>query len=153
MPSRIIRSPEDIDQLFLTLGNLKPPLTVSWAKKADRSLEQNALMWKWAGEAAHQLADRGPGDVQAEWKLTIGVPILRAEDPVFCALYDETVKGHLYQTKIKIMRDLDFPITSRMTVRQMCRFMDQAEHWCVERGLQITQPDDDLAQYQRRYAA
>jgi len=38
-----------------------------------------------------------------------------------------------------------------MKVRQMCRFLDQVERQCLGMGLRLTQPDDDLAAYNRRY--
>ena len=83
MASRILRNAEDVDGFVRLLCAVKLPVTVTWVQGADRSHEQNALMWIWAGEVAAQLGDREAADVQAEWKLTIGIPILRADDPGF----------------------------------------------------------------------
>lgn len=151
MPSRIVRTTEDFDELVRLLVGLKLPLTISWVKGADRSSEQNRTMWMWANEAAEQLQDREAADVQAEWKLTIGIPILRSDDADFRESYDKTVKGLSYEDKIKIMRDLDFPVTRLMKVRQMCRFMNEVQRQCLESGISLTEPPDDLARYNDRY--
>ena len=151
MASRIIRNTEDLDQMVKLLRGLKLPVTISWVKGADRSTEQNSLMWIWAGEVATQLQDREPADVQAEWKLVVGIPILRADDAGFCETYDATVKHLDYETKIKIMRDLDFPVTRLMKVSQMCRFMNEVQRRCLEDGLHLTEPPEDLNKYNQRY--
>lgn len=151
MASRIIRTPEDLAELFKFVEGLKLPITVSWVAGADRSDEQNRTMWMWANEAASQLQDREAADIQAEWKLTIGIPVLRGDSEDFREAYDKTVKGLSYEDKIKVMRDLDFPVTRLMKVRQMCRFMNLVQHRCLEMGLQLTEPPHELDQYIQRY--
>lgn len=148
---RIIRTKDDLDDLNILLSNRKMPMTISVVYGEDRSRSQNSLMWLWAAEAAAQLGDRETADVRAVWKLTIGVPILRGDDPDFRAAYDRAVRHLSYEDKIVLMRDLDFPVTRLMKVRQMCRFLDQVERQCLGMGLRLTQPDDDLAAYNRRY--
>ena len=150
MASRILRDAADVDALVRLLCAVKLPVTVTWQQGADRSGEQNALQWLWATEVATQLGDREAADVQAEWKLEIGVPILRADDLDFRAAYDKAVRPLPYADKIEIMKHF-FPVTSLMKVRQMCRFLDQVERQCLGMGLRLTQPDDDLAAYNRRY--
>jgi hypothetical protein len=150
MASRILRNAEDVDGFVKLLCTLKLPLTLSWVQGADRSTEQNALMWMWATEVAAQLGDRTVSRQQAEWKLTIGVPILRGDDPDFRAKYDKSLRWLPYETKLDIMEAF-FPVTSLMKVRQMCRFLDGVERQCLGMGLSLTQPSDDLASYNRRY--
>lgn len=150
MPARIIRTSEDMDQLIKLFLGLKMPITVSWQAGADRSHEQNALQWIWASEVAQQLQDREPADVQAEWKLTIGIPILRADDPDFRERYDRIVRPLTYEQKIGAML-MGFPVTSIMKVRQMCRFMNEVQRRCSESGLQLTEPPEDLSRYHDRY--
>ena len=149
MASRILRDAADVDALVRLLCAVKLPVTVTWQQGADRSGEQNALQWLWATEVAAQIGDQA-ADVQAEWKLKIGVPILRADDPDFRAAYDQAVRPLPYADKIEIMKHF-FPVTSLMKVRQMCRFLDQVERQCLGMGLRLTQPPDDLASYNRRY--
>jgi hypothetical protein len=66
--------------------------------------------------------------------------------PSFCTL---TLKRLTYQSGSKAMRYT--PVTSEMKVKQMVRFMDTVERECVEQGIQLTQPDPELADYQKRY--
>ena len=147
---RIIRTKDDLDDLNILLSNRKMPMTISVVYGEDRSRSQNSLMWLWATEVATQLGDREAADVQAEWKLEIGVPILRADDPDFRAAYDKAVRPLPYADKIKIMKHF-LPVTSLMKVRQMCRFLDQVERQCLGMGLRLTQPSDDLAAYNRKH--
>lgn len=152
MAHRILRTPEDVDNLVKLLCELKLPVTVSWVKGADRSQEQNAVQWMWAAEVSRQLQDRAPEDVQAEWKLTIGIPILRADDPIFREHYDATIRKLPHERKVQAMK-LGYPVTSLMKVRQMVRFLDEVERECRTMGLQLTPPDPDLAKYNARYRA
>ena len=150
MPDRILRNAEDVDKFIELICGLKLPVTVSWKPGADRSGQQNKTVWMWAGEAAEQLGDRGSEDIQAEWKLTIGVPILRADDPEFRAAYDRVIRPLKYEDKIRAMK-LGFPVTSLMKVRQMVRFMDEVQRTCAEVGIELTDPADELANYNKRY--
>ena len=139
MPSRVIKNDADFEALGHLLGTVKRPFTVEWRAGADRTLEQNALMWKWAGEAAAQLGDRSADDVQREWKLTLGVPILRAENDEFRAHYDKTLRHLSYEDKILAMKYL--PVTSILTVPQMRAFMDAVERQAAENGIHLTIPE------------
>ena len=137
MTSRILRTGSDVDSFCALLRHMKTPLTVSWSRGADRSKEQNALSWVWAAQAADQLQDRDAADVRAEWKLTIGVPILRAENETFRDAYDKTVRDLSYEDKIVVMRDLDFPVTRLMNLSQMSRFMDAVQRRAIEQGVEL----------------
>jgi hypothetical protein len=138
MPSRIIKTDAQFQALGRLLAGMKRPFTVSWKAGEDRSLDQNALQWKWAGEAASQLGDRLADELQREWKLTIGVPILRAEDDDFRAFYDKALKPLSYEQKRAAMRYV--PVTSIMTVPQMSAFMDAVFRQCQEQGIALTVP-------------
>lgn len=151
MPHRDLNTPEDVRDFTHFLGNLKLPLTVEWVQGRDRSKQQNKLQWQWAGEVAEQLGDRTQDDVQAEWKLRHGIPILRADSPEFREVYDRNLKGLPYPNKIEVVRFID--VTSAMKVRQMIQYLDTVERECRSMGLQLTQPDPDLAKYQARYRA
>ena len=138
MPSRVIRTDADFDALGRLLSGLERPYTVEWRKGADRSLQANALMWKWAGEYAAQLGDRQAKDVQHEWKLRIGVPILRSENDGFRAFYDKTLKPLTYPEKLDAMEYV--PVTSIMTVPQMRALMDAVQREAAENGIRLTDP-------------
>lgn len=149
MPHRVIDTSEKLDNFVRLLGSLKLPFTVEWVQGRDRSRDQNALQWLWATEAAHQLGDRTADEIQRDWKLRHGVPILREDSAEFRAIYDRAIKGYDYETKVEAMRFV--PVTSTMKVRQMVRFLDAVQRECLENGLRLTEPDPELGRYQARY--
>jgi hypothetical protein len=139
MPSRVIRTDADFDALGRLLGALDRPFTCEWRKGADRSHAQNNTVWKWAGEFAAAMGDRTAKDTQHEWKLTIGVPILRAENDAFRAFYDRALKPLAYPEKVAAMEYV--PVTSQMTVPQMRAFMDAIQRQGAEQGVTLTDPE------------
>lgn len=151
MPTCIIRNQAGIDDLAARLAVIGSPLTVTYSSGVDRSKQQNALQWMWAGEVARQLGDRDAADMQAEWKLKIGVPIMR-EDDAFRAEYDAIVKPLDYERKVWLMK-MGFSVTSLMKIGQMVRYLNLVEQWCARNGLHITPPDPELRSYMERKAA
>lgn len=150
MAHRILEKPADLDDFARFLGNLKLPITVEWVLGRDRTKDQNALQWLWASEAATQLGDRTADEVQREWKLRHGVPILREDSGEFREVYDRFIKDDLdYEAKVELMRFID--VTSIMKVRQMVRYLDAIQRESLENGLKLTDPDPSLADYQKRY--
>jgi hypothetical protein len=139
MAHRIISIPAELEALTTLLGTLKQPFTIEWRQGRDRSLDQNELMWLWATETARQRGDVTSDEVQQEWKLIHGVPILREEEPKFREVYDEALKGQPYPVKLKAMRFL--PITSIMSVKQMTTFLDTVQRECAGQGIRLTDPD------------
>lgn len=150
MPDRILRTQTDVDALATFFKGQKLPLTVNWQKGKHRSTEQNRLQWLWAGEIAQQAGDRETADVQAEFKLEIGVPIMRENDD-FREKYDRIIRPLPYEDKITIMRDFDFPVSSLMKTPQMVRFLDAIQARYEARGFELTDPDPDMAKYMDRY--
>lgn len=149
MAHRIIDSPEELEAFTHFLRRLKLPVTVEWVQGRDRTRDQNALQWLWATEAAHQLGDRTADEVQRDWKLRHGVPILREDSAAFRELYDKAIKPLPYAAKLAAMAFI--PVTSEMKVRQMVRYLDAVQRECLEQGLRLTDPDPALAKYQSRY--
>lgn len=149
MVERTIKDAADLDQWVKLLESYGYPITVSAVKGKDRTSAQNNLMWKWATETAHQLGDNTVAEVQARWKRDHGVPILQSEDPVFRGFWHKAMRGLTYEQQVKAMAYV--PVTSTMKVKQMVAFMDAVERECLEQGVVLTQPDDDLAAYNDRY--
>lgn len=149
MAHRVIENDDDLTDFVRFLRKLKLPVTVEWVQGRDRSREQNSIQWLWATEAAHQLGDRTPDEVQREWKLRHGVPILREDSAEFRAVYDRAIKPLPYELKVEAMRFL--PVTSEMKVRQMVRYLDTVQRECLSNGIRLTDPDPSLASYQARY--
>lgn len=143
LPSLIIRNDDDFDRLGRTLGQLKRPFTVQWKQGADRSYDQNNLQWKWAGEVAAHFGDRTAKEVQADWKLRHGVPILRSESPDFCTTYDRLIKPLPFEEKIDAMRLID--VSSIMTVKQMTGYLNTIQREAAENGIRLTIPEGEYA--------
>jgi hypothetical protein len=149
MAHRIIDTEYDRAAFVQFLGNLKLPFTVEWVQGRDRTRDQNALQWLWATEAANQLGDRHADELQRDWKLRHGVPILREDNAAFRDSYDAHIRPLPYEQKVAFMDMID--VTSAMKVKQMVRFLDAVQRECLEQGLRITDPDPSLAAYQQRY--
>ena len=149
MTHRVISNKEDIAGLALLLGGVKLPVTVQWIQGKDRTAQQNALQWMWAGEAAEQRGDVMAADVQRQWKLHHGVPILRTDNPDFREIYDSAIKPLPYEMKIAAMDMI--AVTSIMKLPQMIAYMDEVQRKSVEAGIILTEPDPDLVKYQDRY--
>jgi hypothetical protein len=149
MPSRLIKSADDLDALFTLLGNMKMPVTVDWVQGADRTAQQNKLMWKWAQESAEQRCDMTADEIQREWKLNHGLPILCEDSEEYRSFCTLTLKRLTYEQRKEAMRYV--PVTSEMKVKQMIRFMDTVERECLENGIVLTMPEPELADYQKRY--
>ena len=153
MPHRVIDNPYQLDQFVTFLGNMKLPVTVEWAQGRDRTKEQNALQWMWATEVAAQLGGCTAEDMQDQWRLEHGVPILREDSMEFREMYDACLKALPYEMKKTALRKLGIKVTSAMNVRQMVRYMDAVQRECLQMGLTLTEPDPELASYQKRYRA
>lgn len=152
MPHRVIQNEADLAALVTLLGNLKLPFTAQWEPGKGRSISQNKLQRLWCNEVAEQLGDQAPEEVRGFCKLTMAVPILRAEDEIFCAAYDKSIRSLPYEAKLACMMEpIDFPVTRRMNVRQTIRFLDDMHRYWTERGLRLTDPDPELASYQARF--
>lgn len=150
MAHRIITDATELDAFVLLLTGLKLPFTVEWVQGRDRTKDQNALQWLWATEAADQRGDVLATEVQREWKLRHGVPILREDSAEFRTTYDNIIKDtHSYEEKIALMEFID--VTSAFKVRQMVRYLDAVQRECLENGIKLTDPDPSLADYQKRY--
>jgi hypothetical protein len=87
----------------------------------DRSLDQNSILHAWINQIATELREQTAAQIKAECKLTIGVPILRAEDEEFREFYDRAIRPMTYEQKLDAMSFI--PITSLMTVNQLSQFL------------------------------
>lgn len=142
MASRIIRSEADREMAAEWLKSMALPFTLDVTKGKKRSVEQNRLQRMWTLEVAEQLGDRTAEEVRGFNKLTLGVPILRAENQVFAERYDEVVKPLPYETKLALMAEpLDFPVTRLMTVDQSTRYLDAVFKYWTEKGIRLTEPE------------
>lgn len=91
----------------------------------DRSLSQNAIGHCWYEQIARELREDDALGVKCYCKLTIGVPILRAEDEAFRSFYDGALKGLSYEQKLEAMKFV--PVTSIMTKPQESRYLESVQ--------------------------
>lgn len=127
--------------MLRALTEQKLPFTCTVTRGKKRSVEQNKLQRLLLNEIAEQLGDRTAEEVRAECKLTIGVPILRAENDDFCEKYDRIIRPLPYETKLELMAEpLDFPVTRLMTMDQKSRYLDAIYRTYSARGIELTEP-------------
>ena len=142
MTTRVVKTEEDRALLIRYVKGLRLPFTVDMTRGKRRSVEQNRLQRLWLNEVAEQLGDRTPEEVRGYCKLTLGVPILRAENEVFRERYDTIVRPLPYPAKLAIMMEpLDMPVTRIMTTDQKTRYLDAMHRHWAEQGLVLTDPD------------
>ena len=146
MTTRFLETDHDRRMLIRFLEDQPLPVTVSLTKGGKRSLRQNKLQRLWINEIAEQLADQSPEEVRGYCKLTIGVPILRAENETFRERYDAIVRPLPYEQKLALMMEpLDFPISRLMTTKQATAYLDGIHRHFSEKGIVLTDPGDLIA--------
>lgn len=146
MTTRFLETDADRRLLVRFIEAQPLPLTVTLAKGGKRTLKQNKLQRLWMGEIAEQLGDQTPEEVRGYCKLTIGVPILRAENDEFRERYDAIVRPLPYEKKLALMMEpLDFPITRLMNTKQATAYLDGVHRHFSEKGIALTDPGDLVA--------
>lgn len=142
MTTRVVKTEADIKLLVRYLYAQKRPFTVDITKGAHRTVEQNRLQRLWMNEIAEQLGDMTPEEARGYCKLTIGVPILRADNEGFRERYDAVLKPLGYEQKLQIMMEpLDLPVTRLMTTVQKSTYLDRIVQHFAEQGVRLTQPE------------
>lgn len=141
MPQAAITSEVDRASFVALVGKLRLPFTVTWRQGKKRSLDQNDLQWLWASEAARHFGDRDATEMQTEWKLRHGVPILREDSEEFRRVYDRYLRPLSYEEKLEAIRHLDIGVSRVMTTPQMTRYLDAIQMECAKVGVRLTQPE------------
>lgn len=109
-----------------------------------RSLDQNSMIYAVYKQIAEQLEDQSIQDVRRECKLRYGVPILRAGDAKFKAMYDKAIRGNLtYEEKLQAMDYL--PVTRLMSKEQGTEFIDTVIREYSQLGLCLLSPSELVA--------
>ena len=141
MTTIVVKNSGDRDRLIRLLQAREMPYTVNLTKGAIRSIEQNRLQRLWVNEAEEQ-GDHTAEEYRAYCKLTLGVPILRAENEAFAEQYDQIVKPLPYEQKLKLMMEpIDFPVTRLMTSKQKSEYLNQMYRLLSEMGILLTDPE------------
>lgn len=106
--------------------------------EADRSTNQNALIYALYGDIAKQAEDLTVNDVRAQCKLHYGVGILKANDDSFTQWYDQHIKGMTYEAKIDLMRYMD--LTSLFTKEQASQYISDIIQAYTKQGFALADP-------------
>jgi hypothetical protein len=140
MTTWVIKTEQGRTVLLNAVQKRALPFCAGLKKGLPRSNDQNRLQRLWMLEAEEQ-GDMTAEEYRAYCKLHFGVPILRAEDDDFKAVYDQVIRPLPYDAKLKLMQvPIDLPVTSRMTTGQKARYLDQVKQFFEEQGFQLTQP-------------
>lgn len=142
MTTRILRKPSDIDRLSHMLGNMtKYPYTVTITQGAPRRNTQNRLSFLWYSDIARWFGDRVPEEVRAECKVLFGFPILQENEAMEISLH-RAFGLMRHEEIVQLVRDLQIPVTSLMTVKQMDRYLDEVQRYFTQQGVRLTDPDE-----------
>lgn len=142
MSSRLIDNEYERKMLIKRIEGQALPFTAEIVTGRRRSSDQNRLGRLWMKEISEQMGET-PEYWRGYCKLTIGVPILRAENDEFRAKYDEHVKPLGYEAKLAIMCEpLDLPTTRLMTTAQKTAYLDTVFRHFSEQGVVLTIPED-----------
>lgn len=106
-----------------------------------RSLDQNAISHAIYTQIAGQLEDQTVQEVRAECKLRFGIPLLRAGNPQFKAMYDKAIRATLsYEEKLAAMEFL--PVTRLMDRAQFSEYLDCVIREFSKMGVSILMPGE-----------
>ena len=143
MTSRIVTTEYERKMFIKLVEGQALPFTASLSSGKSRTWIQNKLQRKWMTEISEQLGDRTPEEVRAYCKLTLGVPILRAENDDFCEKYDRIIRPLDYDVKLELMAEpMDFPVSRLMSTKQFTEYLDRVFRHFSEQGVILTIPDD-----------
>ena len=141
MTNHIVTTEDHRESLIALIREIKMPFSLNITEGKKRSVEQNRLQRKWISEVSEQLGDQTPEEVRGYCKLTIGVPILRAEDANFCMRYDAVFKPLPYETKIALMQEpFDFAVTRLMSTKQKSTYLDNMARYWSNKGILLSDP-------------
>lgn len=108
------------------------PVQVKLSGKKARSMSQNNLAHLWFGEISKWLTGHGRDFATPEWCKNAMKHTFLGYDDVFDM---DVITG--ISTRRQELRH-----TSKLDVGEMKLFMDQVYHWCLEKELMLTIPED-----------
>jgi hypothetical protein len=140
MTTRTIENEGERGRLVKFVQNQSLPFTVTFKDGRVRSVDQNRLQWLWAAQASEQRQDMTFTEVQNEWKLLFGIPILCAGNEEFGAMWSNAETKLSHGEKLRLMRFI--PVTSIMSVREVAQYLDEVYRQNTEAGIELTNPED-----------
>lgn len=143
MTAHVLWTEHERSDAIGVLRSASLPCTFRLERGADRSIDQNALMWLWYREICDQLNEQSPPELHTECKLTLGVPIILADPRKDQETFRESWNLHLAHQPYEIQRDLieHMPVTSMMTTHQMTEYLNAIhKRFTIENGVKLTEP-------------
>lgn len=145
MTTRIVKNEARRAELIALIKERKLPFTATITIGKHRTEYQNRTAMMWCKEISEQLGDQTPEEIRGFNKLTMGVPILRAENEAFRIQYDAVVKPLTYEQKLAIMQNpLDLPVTRLFNVAQLTKYLDEIQSYWLPKGIVLTQPKERM---------
>lgn len=148
MTQKIVINSEEVRNRALTIIKglpLSPVVEVIIREyKKDRSLEQNALYWKWLTIIGADLGE-SKEDLHERYKGKFLVHIFERDDPDYAEmvhtlrnLYEQGFKTESVYLHKKIV---SLTSTTAATVKQMSEYMDNIEHNAADMGISLPLPE------------
>jgi len=116
-------------------------------RKKDRSLEQNALMWKWYTIIAGELGETKEA-IHEHYKAKYLVNIYERDNQDYAEMirslrmvWRSGMKKEAVDLKSKVV---GLTSTSTATVKQMTEYLDCIEHDSAGMGIRLPMPEDNL---------
>lgn len=139
MATRILRDAQDFTRWGQFLRGQDFPMTVSHAKGAKRSLQQNATAHMWYGQIAGFYGDQSPAEAKAECKFRFGRPILERDNPAWVDEWKPLYAPLPYRHALKLFEVL--PVTSKMTTKQKAEYMTEIQREYLAQGIPLVDPE------------
>lgn len=106
--------------------------------KELRSIEQNRMQFRWYRDMEKQ-GDQTAEEYRAYCKAWFGVPLLIQDDEDFREVYNSVIRPLQYEDKLKLMGGaIDLPVTSRMSVETMAKYLKAVSDYGLEQGFRLT---------------
>ena len=136
-----VKTKDDLGEAVGEILAHDKPFTLELHDKRSRSLEQNALLHRWARDVSKRTGYT-VDEVKSIWKGKFAIPLLLREDPDKWIPQFSRIQWNEGTQEEKLRLWSFLPITSVMTVEQMSKLMDLIwQYHVVERGEWLTDPE------------
>lgn len=144
----IVRTEQDRNRLREIVVGMSidtPKEVVVNEHKANRSVSQNALMWKWITVIASELGETKE-EVHERYKERFLVPIFRRDDTEYSSMIEAVIAVHrsglrneAKRLKVEIVR---LTSTTKMNVQQFTEYLNDIDADARSMNLQLPKPED-----------
>lgn len=136
-----VRDRSDLSAVRYHLERREFPYAVTVTAGEKRTDAMNRTIHKWFSQIATHYGDRDILDVKADCNLRYGRPILVRDDREWSTAFG-VIFGRLdHALTRRIVRTLDVPFTRRMTVKQLCEYMDMMQRDYRSEGVALIDPE------------